>query len=132
MCTLHRQRALGTMVAGRVVLSAVGTIVTETWRWLARQHPYVFLDDWCVMPDHLHGILVLGADSAKTIGSLIGAFKTTSTAEINRLQNSPGRQFWQRDFWDHVIRDHVDMDRVRVYIQDNVANGAWHPGAPDR
>jgi hypothetical protein len=87
------------------------------------------------MPDHFPGILVLRNDGVtvkrKAIGSLVGAFKTRSTAEINRTHNTPGERFWQRDFWDRVIRDHADMDRVRAYIRGNIAAGAWHPGRRD-
>jgi REP element-mobilizing transposase RayT len=81
------------------------------------------------MPDHLHGILVLASGTVrpKTIGSLIGAFKTKSTVQINRLRATPGERFWQRDFWDHVARDHADLDRIRVYIRDNISAGAWAP-----
>lgn len=132
MCTLNRHAALGTMAAERVVLSRSGQIVAETWRWLARQYSYVSLDEWCIMPDHFHGILSLhderGAAVRKTIGGLIGAFKTRSTSEINRLRNAPGEPFWQRDFWDRVIRDHVDLERVRLYVRQNISDGAWHSG----
>lgn len=135
LCTLNRKPDLGRMIAGKVDLTPNGHTVAETWRWLPTQYSYVFLDDWCVMPDHLHGILVLrsngGTVKRKPIGSLVGAFKTRSTAEINRTRNTPGEQFWQRDFWDRVIRDHADLDRVRVYIRGNITAGAWHPGRRD-
>ena len=55
----------------------------------------------------------------KPLGGLIGAFKTVSTKQINRLRNTPGAVVWQRDFWDHVIRDEADLFRVRAYIRAN-------------
>jgi hypothetical protein len=48
------------MVDGHVRLNGAGHVVVDIWRWLTVQYPYVTLDEWCVMPDHLHGILVLG------------------------------------------------------------------------
>ncbi len=111
-------------------LNAAGETVADAWRWLPVRYPYVTLDDWCVLPDHLHGILVTGGDTASTdgdeprrrrkpLGELIGAFKTVSTKHINILQDTPGVAVWQRDFWDHVIRDDADLHRVRAYIRDN-------------
>jgi len=35
-----------------------GAIVAETWQWLERQHAHVALDEWRLMPDHLHGIIL--------------------------------------------------------------------------
>ncbi len=130
VCTVDRGATLGEIVDGQIRLNAVGTVVAETWRWLTVRYPYVTLDQWCVMPDHLHGILVLGdartkmggsrtapiavTDATnvvvspvrrKPIGGLIGAFKTVSTKQINALRNTPGAVVWQRDFWDHIVRN---------------------------
>jgi REP element-mobilizing transposase RayT len=132
MCTVDRHPGLGTVVAGQVVLAPFGETVADTWGWLPQRYSYVSLDEWCIRPDHFHGILILRSNDEvvqrKTVGSLIGAFKTRSTAQINRVRGTPGEPFWQRDFWDRVIRDAADLDRVRVYIRDNIAAGAWHPG----
>ena len=108
------------MEKGEIRLSPCGRVVAETWEWLGRQFAGVALDECAIMPDHLHGIVVLtrivapvathGAPPGDTtrrkpLGGIIGAFETRSTAEINRLRGTPGRTLWQRDFWDRVIRD---------------------------
>lgn len=69
----------------------------------------------------------------KPLGRLIGAFKTVCTAQINRMQDTQGARFWQRDFYDRVIRDEGELERIRTYIYNNPA--AWdadrlHPDAP--
>ena len=128
----------GAIVDGRACLNVIGELVAEGWRWLPKRYPYVTLDEWCVMPDHLHGILVLGGSRAaptgdgvttdvdapltrrKPIGELIGAFKTVSTKDINAFRRSPGASVWQRDFWDHVIRNEDDLHRIRAYSRDNM------------
>jgi putative transposase len=132
------------MVDGHVRLNAFGEVVAHAWRWLPLQYRYVMLDEWCVRPDHLHGILVLGGSRTglggsrtaptgdavttavdvprlrrKPLGGLIGAFKTVSTKQVNRLRITPGAVVWQRDFWDHVIRDEADLLRIRAYIRAN-------------
>jgi REP element-mobilizing transposase RayT len=134
---------LGDVIDGTLRLNDAGNIVSDAWDWLPTRYPYVSLDEWCVMSDHLHGILVMGAradmggsraaptgDGVETEGDapalrrkplneLIGAFKTVSTKHVNLLRNTPGAVVWQRDFWDHVVRDDVDLHRIREYIRDN-------------
>ena len=144
VCTLDRAPVFGQLVDGHTRLNAAGDAVADAWRWLPARYPYVTLDDWCVLPDHLHGILVMGGSGAaptgdrvetdgdgvetdgdgparrrKPLGELVGAFKTVSAKNINILRNTPGAGVWQRDFWDHVIRDDADLHRVRTYIRNN-------------
>jgi REP element-mobilizing transposase RayT len=137
VCTIDREPLLGSIVEGVLRLNAFGSVVADTWRWLPVQYPYVTLDEWCVMPDHLHGILVLGGSRGipagdtdattvdvaavrrKPVGGLIGAFKTVSTKHLNALRRTPGVVVWQRDFWDHVVRDDEDLRRIRAYIREN-------------
>lgn len=80
------------------------------------------------MPNHLHGIIVItdrggGSQTAptkpKTLGSLVGAFKTVSTDWYNQQRGTPGVPLWQRDFYDHVIRNQDELDKIREYIRTN-------------
>ena len=137
LCVQGRHCVLGEVRAGRVKLSPLGQVVAEAWQWLAENHPYVALDTWVVMPNHLHGILVLrptdrvqegGSRTAvpvkrKPLGRLIGAFKTISTKRINQLRNTEGERFWQRNYWERIIRDDDELHRTRWYIANNPA--AW-------
>ncbi|OFW08503.1 MAG: hypothetical protein A3H96_15030 [Acidobacteria bacterium RIFCSPLOWO2_02_FULL_67_36] len=59
ICAYDRLELFGEITNREMHLSAIGNIVADSWRWLASQYPYVTLDEWCVMPDHLHGILIL-------------------------------------------------------------------------
>ncbi|MBC8161873.1 MAG: transposase, partial [Roseiflexaceae bacterium] len=87
--------------------SEQGQIVAESWQWLTERYGFVSLGAWIVMPDHMHGILLLDrADDqqSKPLGQLIGAFKVTSTKRINARAETPAVRFWQRDFYEHSIR----------------------------
>jgi REP-associated tyrosine transposase len=129
LCTDDRRPILAEDVHGTVALNDFGRVVAASWKWLPSQYPHGTLDEWCVMPDHLHGILVVATDGArastpgdaarppKSLGGLIGAFKTVSTKQINRIRDTPGAIVWQRGFWDHVIRDAADLQRIREYIR---------------
>jgi REP element-mobilizing transposase RayT len=132
VCAQQRGGVFGENVAGEVRLNDIGNIVAEAWRWLPCRYPNVTLGEWCVMPDHLHGIVILTAPTTvdpqgttadhqrcRPLGRLIGAFKTVSTKNVNLLRGTPGAILWQRDFWDRVVRDDVEMIRIRRYIREN-------------
>jgi hypothetical protein len=94
----QRETLFGEIVDGEMALNDFGKIVAEEWQWLETQYEYVELGAWIIMPNHLHGILVIhddgrgGSRSAPTpikrkpLGGLIGAFKTVSTKQINLLR----------------------------------------------
>ncbi len=125
ICTFQRESLFGEIVDGMMRLNSSGGQVGSAWRWLAEHHPYVDLDAYIVMPNHLHGIIVLTeADAAiksKSLGRLIGAFKTVSSKAINQARDMPGGPVWQRDFYEHIIRDEADLNRIREYILHNPA-----------
>ena len=48
----------GEVVDGNVHLNETGQLVSDAWKWLETQYPYVELDEFVIMPNHLHGIIV--------------------------------------------------------------------------
>lgn len=132
LCVKNRMPVLGCVRSEKVELSEIGRIADFTWQWLPERYPYVELDEYRVMPDHLHGIVMIkdtwrddsrivppDGRGAKPLGGLIGAFKTVSTKKINSLRGTPGVRFWQRDFFDRIIRGDADLLRIREYIRNN-------------
>ncbi|MEZ5540029.1 MAG: transposase [Pseudomonadales bacterium] len=59
ICTQNRECLFGEIVDGMMVLNDAGRMVKHSWQWLASQYDYVGLDAWVVMPNHLHGIIVI-------------------------------------------------------------------------
>jgi putative transposase len=59
ICTQGRERVFGTVMKGEMLLNERGLEVARCWTWLAEQYPYVYLDEWIVMPDHTHAIIVI-------------------------------------------------------------------------
>jgi REP element-mobilizing transposase RayT len=118
-----------------VKLSDEGRIVEEAWFALPRHYPSLALDAFVIMPNHVHGILVLrdvgaGFKPAPTaaarrslrrhaIPEIVRAFKTFSARQINVRQQAVGRHVWQRGYYDHVVRDDRDLGRIRDYIFAN-------------
>jgi putative transposase len=132
ICVRGKKNILGEVASGKTGLSESGVIVAESWLWLEGQHAHVELDEWIVMPNHFHGIIVIhesrrgGSRSAltehlirKPLGRIVGAFKTISTKRINQLQNTLGGKFWQRGYYDRIIRHKKELQKIRKYIAEN-------------
>jgi putative transposase len=138
LCTRDRTCWFGDIVDGDMCLSEAGLIVAEEWQKTAEIRPNVELDQWIVMPNHLHGILVITGEaaaapkplahwSAKSIprlqagslGAIIGQVKSVCTKRI-RAAGYPDFA-WQGRFYDHIIRDESSLSRIREYIVGNAA-----------
>jgi REP element-mobilizing transposase RayT len=106
-------------------------VAEETWLWLADRYQYLDLDAFVVMPNHIHGIVVINHDCRggsrtaptttlpKPLGRLIGAFKTVSAKRINEIRGTPGFPVWQRNHYEHIIRNEREFAEIRRYILDN-------------
>jgi len=117
-------------------------IVEHSWRWLGEQYAYVYPDEFVVMPNHVHGILMLdeprsaasgsgpSLQARKSLGRLLGAFKTRTAREINLLRGTPNEPFWQRNFYERVIRGERELLRTREYIRDNPRRWMEDPENP--
>jgi len=147
ICTEDRTFTLGVVTDDSVLLDSLGRVVADSWMWLARQYSYVEPDEWVVMPNHLHGIIVINSNDAggsrtaptrllserrKPLGRLVGAFKTVSTKQVNQIRAAPGMLLWQRNYYEHVIRDEDELNRVRLYIQNNPVRWAMDRENPNR
>ena len=138
ICVNKRQGLLGPIINNQMQLNHYGKIADTSWTYLAQAYPYVELDEWIIMPNHLHGIIFIapdniistdcrggsrtaptGARKIKSLGRLIGAFKTISTKQINFTRKISGASFWQRNFYEHVIRDDHSLNCIREYIVTN-------------
>ena len=71
--TKDRQHLFGEVVNGEMVLNESGKIVESTWNDLVNHNPNIGLDEFVVMPSHVHGIIVIfepvGAGSKPAPGS---------------------------------------------------------------
>ena len=139
----QREMLFGDIVNGGMELNGFGKIISEKWQWLETQYEYVELGAWVIMPNHLHGILIIYDDGRggsrpapttpiKPLGGLIGAFKTVSTKQINLLRDTEGQVVWQRNYYEHIIRNEHEMDRISRYIESNPLQWADDDENPNR
>lgn len=94
-------------------------IVEDAWLALRRQ-PGLALDAFVVMPDHVHGVLVIPeSPAARGIPQFVQVFKRVAALRINTLRASRSSRVWQRGYWDKIIREDAELARIRRYIADN-------------
>ncbi len=148
MCTRDRVCWFGDIVDDAMALNAYGVMVRDEWLETECLRDHVELDEFVVMPNHIHAILSLGPMAEREVpaervgtarrapterfgrpiaGSLptiVRAFKSAVTKRINALRGTPGTTIWQRNYYEHVIRDENELNRIRAYIVDNPAKWA--------
>jgi REP element-mobilizing transposase RayT len=116
----------------------VREVVRLAWCGLPARFPIVALDEFVIMPNHVHAIIIL-ADAASrgaassaptTLGHVIRAFKSISAIEANKILGQSNRPFWQRNYYEHIIRDEEEVSALRQYIRDNPSNWLDDPDNP--
>jgi putative transposase len=112
--------------------------VRLAWCGLSARFPIVALDEFVIMPNHVHGIIILAdgaassgaASSAPTLGDVVRAFKSISAIEANKILGQSNRPFWQRNYYEHIIRDEEELSALRQYIRDNPGDWLDDPDNP--
>ncbi len=122
-------------------------IIELCWRELPTHYPHISLDEFIVMPDHIHGIVwinnpvgngfkpfptISGTENAVGNGfqpfrqrnyglpEIMRGLKTFSARRINE-SNHDERFQWQKSYYDHVVRDEESLAGIREYIRNNPA-----------
>lgn len=144
VCTQDRRCLFGQIVDGRMEWNAAGRAADQCWRDIPTHFPQVALDEFIVMPNHVHGILIrtdpsaanrVGANNhsplqdrteprprgtSQTIGSIIRGFKIGVTKWMR--ENTGVGDVWQRNYYESIIRNDESLNRIRQYIMDNPAS----------
>jgi putative transposase len=100
-------------------------ILRETWEALPTRFPDLGLDEFVIMPDHVHFIVRLEDNVQKptTLGRIIGAYKSITTVKWLEHIKGTGMEcpgiIWQRGYHDHAIRDVRELEETRQYIRNN-------------
>ena len=141
--TKGRLHLFGDVIGGKMRLNEFGEIVDLTWHDLPNHVAGILLDAFVVMPNHVHGIIVITDDNTNVGAGSVGAgsepaptepahvnkrhglpeivrqLKTFSARRINQLRQTPGVAVWQRGYHDRIIRDDREWAAIRAYILDN-------------
>lgn len=141
ICTKDRQEFFGEIIDWEMVLNGFGNAVKWFWLEILNHFPSVVLDEFVIMPNHVHGILLIQniVETRQclvstnnldiklnrfqnqwkwTISSIIGSFKSICTKTINKSQNKIYFS-WQSNYYDRIIRNEDELTRIRKYILEN-------------
>jgi|GEM_PF-835916 REP element-mobilizing transposase RayT len=114
---------------------AIGAIVQEEWKRTAQLRSGVMLDAFVLMPNHLHGIVILNLQNdlagggmqrtrglavpSRGIGAIMSGFKAAVSSAIANQELGVSGPVWQRGFHDRIIRDERELQQFREYIANN-------------
>lgn len=141
----------GVINSGRMLLNEYGQIAEEEWKNTSGIRPEVRIDEFIIMPDHLHGIVIIDPvnrvarnpdqpdqiipqvtptggiikPQADSLASILRGYKSAVSSRINKIRHSTQPPIWQRNYYERIIRNAVELDNVRQYIRNNPAK--WHP-----
>ena len=137
ICTQNRALLFGEIVDGEMVLNDPGLMIARVWNELPIRFPHLELDACVVMPNHIHGIMVLHPESVDdqksggdhtlgehntqtgehkvrpygtlpdTVGRVIQAFKSITTHEYVRGVKQYGWPQFKGKLWQRNYYEHV-------------------------
>ena len=123
VCTKNRAPLLCHIVGGgicaapHIELTNAGAIVEQTIRDIPAVNPGVTCDVFCIMPDHVHLLVVLtGRHGGRPLPEVIKRFKSYADHLFRKTVHAP---LWQRGYYEHVIRNQTDFDAAAEYILAN-------------
>ena len=136
LCTHGRDRLFGLIVNDVMVLNEYGRIAEEEWLRTPRVRSEVELDEFVVMPNHIHALVLFSPTShahlqrrahgraplqrqPRSLGALMAGFKSRVTKRINTFRRTPGLRVWQRSYYERIVRNQVELGRIREYIVNN-------------
>jgi putative transposase len=151
ICTANRMCLFGNIINGQMMPNEFGQITIKEWEHSTSLREEIEFDAWVLMPNHLHGIIVISQNldrlavnekyggvarrTSRSLSTFISGFKGATTRRINRLRNSPGESLWQRNYYEHVIRNETALAKIREYVADNPqrwAEDQLHPNNPSK
>lgn len=135
ICAYQRQHLFGTIVEGTMQLSAIGLLVEQEWTATPIHRPYLRLDAFTIMPNHVHGVVFIEDPSALpndraqhaaplpsgSLGAFVRAFKS-AVSRRSKIELGFQQPIWQRNFHERIIRNADEYDKIAAYVISNPAN----------
>lgn len=125
------QNASETQSIASLQATEIGKIANDSWESIPLFHPYVELDDFVIMPDHMHGILFINkpdktnwetnkfGPQRNNLASILRGYKSSvkTYATTNNIEF-----LWQSRYYDRVIRNEKEYLNIKNYINHNPEN----------
>ncbi|MCP4652178.1 MAG: hypothetical protein GY858_02185 [Candidatus Omnitrophica bacterium] len=123
ICVKNKENYFGKIICRdaiyRVLLNDNGKIVNKYWDNIVVQFPFVELDEYVIMPNHVHGIIAIRDSCGVSLSKIIRWYKGRVTYEIRKSGNI---FLWQGRFYDQIVRNDQSLYAVRKYIRNNPKN----------
>lgn len=139
ICTHCKNHYFGNVIQGEMHLSEIGLVAKTCWEGIREHAIDVELGSFVIMPNHIHGILILHGNpyhlrennnltgltpgqkrlrnqGKNTVSSIIGSFKSAVSKHVHQLDYDFG---WQKRFYDSIIRNDDAYRRITAYIINN-------------
>ena len=140
----QRENLFGEILNGDMHLNKFGKTAQWEWNRLESRFRNIDLDTFVVMPNHVHGIILIEEDHALgmsqesslnnnpagkadqfgkpeqgSIATIIRSYKSSVSFRINLMRQSSGLPVWQRNYYEHIIRNEKELAELRKYILEN-------------
>ena len=107
----------------QVTLTEPGKIIQEQLLLLVQRYPYVHIDKYVIMPNHIHVILELDemsfAEKRADLMAILCTYKSLATRRLNQAFQSPGKKWFQTSFYETVLRNESAYHECWRYIDEN-------------
>jgi len=149
ICTHERRNLFGNIKNGKMILNKLGNVVEEEWMRTKELRKNADLDYYVIMPNHLHGIIIIEQSiengrgelnsptrnesgriqyaptknnfksPSHSLGAIVRGFKSSVTKKLRELSGNSDLKIWQRNYYEHIIRNEIDLQNIRKYITLN-------------
>jgi len=146
LCTYQQQCWFGEIHQAQMHLNQIGKIVAQEWLHSPQMRPTLQLDEWIIMPNHLHGIVKIIATQSNLLShqpqqkklhrppnslpSFIAGFKGSVTRKINQIRDNTAIPIWHRNYYESIVRHEDALNNVRYYIRNNPQKWDQDPDNP--
>ena len=143
ICTHQKFCYFGNIVDAQMQFSQVGRIALKNWQDMPNHFDGVYLDEYVIMPNHVHGIIIIDkprrdvacyvstinddvnktmsnlSPKPGTLSAIVRSYKSSVTHWCRK--NDDDIFYWQPRFYDRIIRNERELNNVRQYIINNPA-----------
>ena len=115
ICIKNRIEILGKITNDNMNLTKEGTIVEDNIRKISEIYSNIKIDEYIIMPNHIHMLLLIDKKSVVTISRVIKQYKESRTKRL-------GYRIFQKLYYEHIIRNEKEYLKIKEYIQNNIMN----------
>ena len=116
ICIKNRLELLGKIQdRNNILLTTEGNIVEKELQKIEVLLTNVTIDEYIIMPNHIHMILIINENKNISISRIIKQYKMCVSKKI-------GYSIWQKSFYEHIIKNEEEYFTIKQYIQNNIVN----------